>query len=828
MLQQCRTHRGRAFASLLLVGAFVALPACGGASADERIREPIVRAFSPVYSALDANGNQAPTFTNAFLTSNIRQPYLGEIVVFFNDDTALAPSSVFIGGDPNLGLDRSALKLTRALPTVGAGGEPVTMLVPVDIRSVLVDKTLIRIVPEDIANGNGLATGQYRIEVSENIRNVNGKRLLATTFHTFTVGDNDVIAPEVVVTSPVNQATGVGAGSPPPTPPAGFDPDDVAEVRTAIFGPTTPRVTVEFSEGIDRNSVTRNNIQITQSINNSPPQSVPEAAGFPELKSVVDGATLPSNGHEIVWEADQMGGGFNFDTVITVTIVGLYDTVASWDLDTNTGANPPANPDNASPIRDISGNPLLISRVITFQTIKPPNIPENPQPEWAIWFAASNRVGAIDTINQQGIAEFFIFGANGPNATFPGNVVPRNSWLDNERVLPQYTDTVATAQNIGGFEPTEINVDNRTNGGTCHTWIYAMSPNTGEIVIVNSRTSIPVAIISTPTPGGLGNQTGGGQAADILLVTNASANTLTAFDMSNATPGTAFLNGPIFIQNVRPTGNTPRAVTMSLSPTGSFNRDPFQGGPAVPLIMWVDFTDGVLNTTDLVSLEPLNQFNLGAVAPLNDVAMTPCFGLPPILFAAVSQGAPNGLGKISYYVAGPGCASGVSTGARPDSIVGTVDGFDVPAGLDNIFSVGNGAFFAVAESGTQANQVTTLGVEVGANNLPRKLNEFKLVGSNPVMVAHPTAWLPPLGGACIDPLGDGVFRCATNPGCWYRNIVETQLRLQDTSLAQAQRLYICAKGSSQVTVVNMVNGARDFYSPIQIPSVSYVASAATQ
>ena len=121
------------------------------------------------------------------------------------------------------------------------------------------------------------------------------------------------------------------------------------------------------------------------------------------------------------------------------------------------------------------------------------------------------------------------------------------------------------------------------------------------------------------------------------------------------------------------------------------------------MIMWVDFTDGVLNTGELSEPEPLNQFNLGAEAPLNDVVMTPCFpGGPagPFLFAAVSQGAPNGLGKISYYVAGPGCSSGVSTGARPDSIVGTIDGFDVPAGLDNIFSVANGAFFAVAESGT--------------------------------------------------------------------------------------------------------------------------------
>ena len=47
-------------------------------------------------------------------------------------------------------------------------------------------------------------------------------------------------------------------------------------------------------------------------------------------------------------------------------------------------------------------------------------------------------------------------------------------------------------------------------------------------------------------------------------------------------------------------------------------------------------------------------------------------------------------------------------------------------------------------------------------------------------------------------------------------------------MAVAQDLYICARGASQITVVNLVTGARDFYSPIIIPGVRTIASPATQ
>jgi hypothetical protein len=118
--------------------------------------------------------------------------------------------------------------------------------------------------------------------------------------------------------------------------------------------------------------------------------------------------------------------------------------------------------------------------------------------------------------------------------------------------------------------------------------------------------------------------------------------------------------------------------------------------------------------------------------------------------------------------------------------------------------------------------VRTLGLEVGAFNQPRIVNTFEQVGANPVAIAHRCAWLNP----CIDWIG-APWLCSTAPTCWY-NGTEQQLLNIDGSLAVSQDLYICARGASQVTVVNLVSGARDFYSPISIPGIRTVASPANQ
>lgn len=793
----------RSLAGLLLAGFALAMVACGGGGINDgrSIDAPLVRGFSPFMSPIDFNTlQQSPTYTDGLLTVSTDANYPGKIVIFFQADTILDASSVFTGGDPNLGVDLSALQILRYIP--GSGN------VELPLSEVRVEADRIICTPATLP----LPAGQYSIGVFDNVRNIDGKALQeGPVFHSFTVGDTDAVNPFVVSTSPVDGALGVGAGVPPQQP-SGNTAQNVADVRGNIFGPDTPPVYIRFNEAIDASRINPNNINVINAgapPGAGPPPTIPPAATYPQLKSANDGATLPSNGHEIIWRADVSSGGFPFGTFIEVTVFGAYDNQASFDAD----GGSLANPDNPAPISDLAGNPMLISKKFSFQTIAPPDLPQNPFPEYAIWWAASDRVGVLDCVNQQAIAD----AATGAKS-FP-NGIPLN-------VIPEYTDTVANSQNIAGFEPTELNVDCRTNFGTCHTWVYAMSPNSGEIVIINSRNSLPVAILSTPQPGGMGNQTGGGTSANVLVVSNSSANTLTTFDISNVTTGLNYVNGPIFIQNVQPTGNTPRAVSVSLPSVGAYNRDPGLAGPPQPIVMYIDFTDGVVNTTRLNLDAPVKQFNLGPNSAPNDVVMTGCIpGNPSIFLAAISQGGLPLEGKVAYYISGPGCATGVGQGIAADAIIGDLGGFDGPAGLDEIAVVGSPAFFAVAESGAQGNRISTLGLTTGAFNNPVVLDTIGNVGANPVGIAHRASWTAPPG--CMAVAGSGL--CNPNPSCWY-NGVEMALTGGniDGTFASSQEFYICARGAGQVTVVNMLSGLRSYYSPVLIPGVRYVASCSTQ
>jgi hypothetical protein len=477
------------------------------------------------------------------------------------------------------------------------------------------------------------------------------------------------------------------------------------------------------------------------------------------------------------------------------------------------------NPQNQAPLRDLSGNGMLVNFDWSFHTVAPPDFPANPFPEYAIYWSGSGRVGVIDTINQQGKADKF-------TGAIPANdPVPLN-------VLPPKTDTIANSQYIPGFDPTEIAVDARTNGATCHSFIYAMSASSGEIVIINTRTTLPIAILKTPSPGGIAIQSGGGQSANVLCVTNSSANTLTTFGIGSFTPGLNYLNGPVYVQKVTTTGNTPRAISITISPTGQWSRDPGLGGPSTPMLMYVDLTDGVVNTKSLSADAPARRFTLGADSSPNDVSFTPCYvpclGCPVIMYAAISQGGHGPLeGKISFYVAGPGCTTGSTTPIRPDALIGSTGGFDSPAGLDEVFSLGTFAFFAVCESGSQANALTTVQTIVGNPNLPlgpELKDRFKSVGANPTNCAHRAAYADPLIGLA----GSGTCYAPPPPaGCVYKGTEQCIVAL-DGSLGVSFDLYVCARGSGLVQVVNMSSGARAVYSPVIIPSVRFVASHATQ
>ncbi len=802
----------------------------GGSPASDHVDRPVVRSFSPFLSPIDfANLQQNPTFTNNALTVSTDPRFPGEIVINFQEDTAILFSSLFLGGSPALGVDPSALQVTQEIPGVGniqiaieileptapytdpVTGLPVVPIQPLDhiIRCQPLPP-FANAGPNNNASGwvTSMPDGQYTIAAFKNIKNTENKEMVkGPVFHAFTVGAKDTIRPRVLTTNPVNGEQNVGAGAPPPAVPPGVE--GVADVTTNVFGPTSPDITIRFTEGITATTVNANNITVIDAGafvpgGGAPPQLAP-APGFPKLKSDNDRETLPSNGHEILWRVDPTTGGFPFGTQIQVTIVGE-------DPDGN------GMPTNQAPIADLAGNKMEFSDSFQFQTLAPPDLPNCPFPEYAIWWSASDRVGVIDTVNQQGLADQFT-GAQ----QFPLGVP--------ENVLPPFNDTIANSTNIPNFSPGEILIDTRTSFAEHHSWAYVQSADSGQVAIIQTKNMIPVALINTPSPGGIACQTAN-QGAKVLLVTNSSANTFTAYSLGNVTPGAQFLNGPIFINSITPTGNTPTGITISAPPAPAlipdhWNREGPFTGPGNEVVMYIDKTDGVVNTTTLASDEPVKQFALGAGSSPNDISLSPCFGNPVIMFASISQGGLSGQGKVAYYIAGPGCVTGASTPARPDSIVGDLTGFDGPAGLDNVFiPLTSQAFWAVAESGSDA--ISTLGFVTGTFNVPAIISRFDEIGNNPTSLAHRPSYFPP----CIAPIGslgcNGPLPLGYQYSGTQQNANQRGVNATDATWDNASELYICAAGEGKVTVIEQVSGALSFYSPVPIPGVRRVASTASQ
>ena len=134
--------------------------------------------------------------------------------------------------------------------------------------------------------------------------------------------------------------------------------------------------------------------------------------------------------------------------------------------------------------------------------------------------------------------------------------------------------------------------------------------------------------------------------------------------------------------------------------------------------------------------------------------------------------------------------------------------------------------FAVCESGSSKNQVTTLGIDSGAPNLPSVETEIA-VGANPTSVAHLPAWSTPTLNDISAPRN---FNCVYGGQIfWQWQTTPTGIvpRL-DQSLDPSLELYVCATGAGQINVVNMLSETENFYSPIKIDDVRFVGSQASQ
>ena len=127
-----------------------------------------------------------------------------------------------------------------------------------------------------------------------------------------------------------------------------------------------------------------------------------------------------------------------------------------------------------------------------------------------------------------------------------------------------------------------------------------------------------------------------------------------------------------------------------------------------------------------------------------------------------------------------------------------------------------------------ANAVSTLGVLSSATNLPRLINRFLDVGANPTQIAHRASWVNP----CIAPAGSGGCVAPGTRTCWFggteQRVLDPFLTRRDVSMVPTKDLYVCARGASQVRVIDLTSGVPSFYSPVSIPGVRFVAGPATQ
>ena len=87
------------------------------------------------------------------------------------------------------------------------------------------------------------------------------------------------------------------------------------------------------------------------------------------------------------------------------------------------------------------------------------------------------------------------------------------------------------------------------------------------------------------------------------------------------------------------------------------------------------------------------------------------------------------------------------------------------------------------------------------------------------LLRHPLDFRPPIS----------VCQVGGAPTCWYNGTEQnTILAGTDGSMVPTKDLFVCARGASQVTVIDITSGAYNFYSPVSIPGVRFVAGPGTQ
>jgi hypothetical protein len=285
-------------------------------------------------------GQTNPTYTDGQLRVNTHAAYPGRICIFFVAGTRIDPKSVFVAGDPRLGLDLAAVQILRFIP--GTGNVPIR---PAAGGVEVLDDRIV------FSPTLPLPEGQYSIGVFAQVRGLDGRALAPTpVFHSFTVGSADTIAPQIVITSPIAGSRDVGAG-------LLLTRDGRGPIVSGVQALASPDIVIRFTEQIAAASVTPETLRVVDVgafvPNGLESPQVKPAPGYPMLRSGERG----TDGFEIVWRPDPSSGGLPIGTRIRVTVVGSDEGK------------------NAQALADVAGNALPTSFDFEFTTRPPPNLP---------------------------------------------------------------------------------------------------------------------------------------------------------------------------------------------------------------------------------------------------------------------------------------------------------------------------------------------------------------------------------------------------------------------------------------------------------------------
>jgi hypothetical protein len=711
----------RQLAVAMLIALFCG--ACTGGAAgdpDDDIGDLFVLTHSP------GNGDQlesedAELPYNPLLNPTLTNP--GAVTIVFSN--SVAPESV-LNPDPS---DPAGTRNVRLFyfdpdqgpfdpsqpPEPGVNPPGASIVVPASssLASTHHENDTLIIRPTGIDDATPLPAGQYSVTVEAGVQGADGDGLRGAEYFFFFRVGRDTLGPTVVASSPAPGEMGVHPDQEiritmSETILASTVNDIAINVTFQPAGAPAP-ITIPGTWYTDGGNGPGNNLPVRQLDRNGIPGT--------------DG-TSPRNGVDLVFRPDlrafpinlraddpfcnptdppRKGNlGFPLGQAITVTLLTSGSTV------TDTALNPiPAGSPNTS---------------FTFQTAPAPRPVYAPNANGAVYYGDTIGVGVIDVDSSRTPYR------TGPIPARPPNSVVQTSGPGGPHVVrvpvPDLVDLTTDQRPWTAFYSLAVPPLCPLPDTLYTSVLYAASAG-GQVVVIDTYRMTPMGRFAAPSPGGLA-LTALGEKLGRLAVSNASANTVTLFDVSQVRwvtgprplvtaaltagvasgrnqlilseedfarlfprqrPSDAFPAGPPVIGTLT-TGVSPSRVALTHY-SGSMGIEGFPCfspiGSLTPILCTLNSADATMDFSELVNLDQsraiapdLAGVNLAA-AP-TDVAWAPySTDVTGAQYCFVST--VGGTVELFATGRGPSVRSGTTTNLAPNRIVNSIGGLGQPSAV---------------------------------------------------------------------------------------------------------------------------------------------------